>query len=143
MSKFVQKSLHSISVPHYKNTMDCATEMMPVPERVLLPMIQHMGAPCEPMVKVGDQVKVGQLIGDAGSPMSAPIYSSVSGKVTAISEFINPMGMRTSAVAIESDGEQTISEEIQIPSVSTKEEFLAAIRKSGLVGLGGAGFPPM
>ena len=141
VSKFVQKSLHSISVPHYKNTMDCATEMMPVPERVLLPMIQHMGAPCEPMVKVGDQVKVGQLIGDAGSPMSAPIYSSVSGKVTAISEFINPMGMRTSAVAIESDGEQTISEEIQIPSVSTKEEFLAAIRKSGLVGLGGAGFP--
>ena len=78
VSKFVQKSLHSISVPHYKNTMDCATEMMPVPERVLLPMIQHMAAPCEPMVKVGDQVKVGQLIGDAGSPMSAPIYSRCS-----------------------------------------------------------------
>lgn len=141
VSKFVAKSLHSISVPHYKNTMDSGTEIMPVPDKVLLPMIEHMGAPCEPVVKVGDLVKVGQLIGDTDAYMSAPIYSSVSGKVTAISEFINPMGMRTPAVAIECDGEQTISEDVRPPEVSSKEDFLKAVRKSGLVGLGGAGFP--
>ncbi|WP_262396440.1 electron transport complex subunit RsxC [Zongyangia hominis] len=141
MSKFVAKPLHSISVPHYKNTMDSGTEIMPVPEKVLLPMIQHMGAPCEPVVKVGDLVKVGQLIGDTDAFMSAPIYSSVSGKVTSISEFINPMGMRTPAIAIESDGEQAISEDVRPPEVHSKEDFLKAVRKSGLVGLGGAGFP--
>ena len=137
----LKMNLNGVKVPHHKNTMNCETVSMPVPASVTIPLLQHMGAPCTPVVKVKDEVKVGQLLADSDAFMSVPIHSSVSGTVTAIEDFINPNGVRTQTIVIACDGEQTVDESIAPPVVENREDFIAAIRKSGLVGLGGAGFP--
>lgn len=130
-----------VKVPHNKNTMDCKIIRMPIPEKVVLPMQQHIGAPCSPTVKVGDTVKVGQVIGDTDKFISAPIHSSVSGKVTSIADTVLANGRMAPAVTIESDGEMTLFEGIEKPVINNADDFRKAIRDSGLVGLGGAGFP--
>ncbi len=104
-------------------------------------MSMHIGAPCKPTVKVGDIVAVGQPIGEPGGFVSAPIHASVSGKVVAVEDMLNAMGSMVKAVVIESDGLQTVWEGVKPPEVTDTESFLAAVRASGLVGLGGAGFP--
>ena len=104
-------------------------------------MLMNMGAPCTPLVKVGDAVKVGQKIGDTDAFMSVPVHSSVSGTVKAVTEIKLANGNTCKAVTIETDGEQTVSEEVQSPVINSKEEFIKAIRESGITGLGGAGFP--
>ena len=135
------KSLRGIFVKHLKNTAEEKTVSMPVPSTVTIPMSMHLGAPCEPLVKMGDLVKVGQKIGDSSAPFSAPIHASVSGKVKQITEFRNAMGATSKAVVIEVDGEQAISEEVTVPVVNSREDFINAVKESGVVGLGGAGFP--
>jgi len=100
-----------------------------------------MGPPCEAQVKVGDEVKVGQVIGDSTAFLSVPIHSSVSGKVKNIADILMPSGNRVPSVVIDADGLQTPAEGIAPPKVTDKESFIAAVRSSGLVGLGGAGFP--
>ena len=85
-------SLPSIHVKHQKNTAELESVIMPVPAEVTISMSQHIGAPCKPVVKVGDTVKVGQLIGDSEAAVSAPIHSSVSGKVKAIEQIFNARG---------------------------------------------------
>ena len=135
------KSLRGIFVKHLKNTAEEKTVSMPVPSTVTIPMSMHIGEPCEPLVKMGDLVKVGQKIGESNAPFSAPIHASVSGKVKQVTEFRNALGMVSKAVVIESDGEQAISEEVKVPVVNSREEFIAAVKESGVVGLGGAGFP--
>ena len=130
-----------VHAPHRKNTADCETVVMPPPERMVLAMSQHLGAPCVPTVKPGDRVAVGQVVGDSDKPLSAPIHSGVSGTVTGMTELLLPGGRTTQAVVIEADGEQRMAEDIAPPKVETREEFIAAVRASGLVGLGGAGFP--
>ena len=112
-----------------------------VPKTVYIPMAMHIGAPAVLAVKVGDAVKVGTLIGESGAGLSSPVYSSVSGTVKKIDEIIAIAGNHVPTVVIESDGEQTIDESISPYEVNTKEAFLEALRKSGIVGLGGAGFP--
>ena len=129
-----------VHAPHRKHTAECETVRMPAPERIVLAMAQHIGAPCVPTVKVGDTVAVGQVVGDSGKPVSAPIHSGVSGRVAAITELLLPGG-KTQAVVIESDGEGRVHESVRPPVVNTREDFLQAVRASGLVGLGGAGFP--
>jgi electron transport complex protein RnfC len=121
--------------------MDMETRRMPVPEKVYICMSQHMGPPCDILAEVGDEVKVGQIIGDSGAFLSAPIHSSVSGKVTGISEIIMPNGTRSKTLVIETDKKQTLHESVKPPSVTDRESFLKAVRAAGLVGLGGAGFP--
>lgn len=128
-------------VPHRKNTKDMETVDMPVPAMVTIPMSMHIGAPCTPKVKVGETVYVGQVIGDSDAFVSAPIHSSVSGKVKKIDTILSSNGANTPCVIIESDGEQTPDPSIQPPKVENNEDLLKAIRNSGLVGLGGAGFP--
>lgn len=130
-----------VHAPHRKNTAEMRTVDMPVPARVCIVMQQHIGAPCIPCVKKGDEVKVGQLIGDSEKPVSAPIYSSVSGVVAEISDVMLTNGAMSKAVVIDTDGNQTVTDGIMPPMITNKEEFLAAVRKCGLVGLGGAGFP--
>ncbi len=141
MSKLFSKSLNGVKVKHCKNTMEQETVVMPVPDKVVIPMKQHMGKECDPTVKLTDLVKVGQLIGDTTAFIGAPIHSSVSGKVVAIDEFISPSGEKNKAVVIETDKLQEMDESIAPPVVTNHQEFVAAIRASGLVGLGGAGFP--
>jgi electron transport complex protein RnfC len=101
----------------------------------------HIGAPARPVVKVGDLVKVGTLIGEAGGAVSSPIYASVSGKVTKITDFLLSNGATVPAVVMESDGEMTPDEGLTPPVVDSRESLIEAVRKSGVVGLGGAGFP--
>ena len=130
-----------VKVAHHKNTAEMAIERMPVPQRVVLPMQQHIGVPCTPLVKVGDTVAVGQKIGDSDKFISAPIHASISGTVVAVGDVKLANGIITKGVTIESDGEMRLYEGIKPPVVTNKAELCAAVRESGLVGLGGAGFP--
>lgn len=137
----VKKVRGGVKVAHHKNTAELEVVRIPTPSRVVIPMQQHIGAPCEPVVKVGDEVAVGQLIGDSDKFVSAPIHASVSGTVTAIGDIKMPNGSVSKAVTIESDGEMRLWEGIKPPKVETREDLIKAVRDSGLVGLGGAGFP--
>lgn len=133
--------LSGVHVKHCKNTADLKPCRIPVPKTVVIPMSMHIGAPAKPVVKVGDEVKVGQLIGEGGGGLSAPVYSSVSGKVKKIDEMLTVAGGQMQTVVIESDGEQSVCETVVPYEVNSREEFLDALSKSGIVGLGGAGFP--
>ena len=128
-------------VPHFKNTADFKTVIMPPPERVYIAMQQHIGAPCEPLVKKGDHVDVGQIIGDSDKYVSAPIHSSVSGTVEAFTEIILPSGAKVNTVVILSDGQMTPYAGLTPNPVTSRDELVKASRDCGLVGLGGAGFP--
>lgn len=128
-------------VPHVKSTADMETVTMPLPKKILLPMQQHIGAPCKPVVKKGDAVYVGSVVGEAGGFVGADIHSGVSGTVTGVEPMMAPTGRMVETVIIEPDGEQTIDALLLPPVVQDRESFLAAVRASGLVGLGGAGFP--
>ena len=138
MSLFKLGKLH---VPHRKNTAGMAAVRMTPPESVLIPMSQHIGAPATPVVKVGDKVYVGTLIGEASGYVSANIHSSVSGTVKKIESYLASNGKSIPAVLIESDGEMTPDPALAPPEVNDFESFNAAVRASGLIGLGGAGFP--
>ncbi|WP_028517293.1 electron transport complex subunit RsxC [Ruminococcus flavefaciens] len=135
------KKLNGIRLKHRKNTENSSTVVFPIPQKVRIPMSMTMGAPCQPLVKVGDEVKVGQKIGDSDVPFSAPVHSGVSGKVVALTDYRNAMGAVCKMVEIETDGQQTVSEEVKPPVVTDKESFVKAVRESGACGLGGAGFP--
>lgn len=136
-----KRRLHGIKVPHRKNTMNEMTEIMGIPDVVYITMSQHIGAPCKPLVAVGDQVTVGQLIGDTDAFVSAPIHSSVSGKVIAIEDILSSLGTMDKTVVIKADKNQTLYAGIKVPEVQSRAEFVKAVRDSGLVGLGGAAFP--
>lgn len=130
-----------VHVDHMKNTAESKSETMPVPAKVVIAMQQHIGAPCEPIVKVGDSVMVGQKIADSVSAVCAPIHASVSGTVKAIGTMLMPNGAEVPTVEIESDGLQTVSPDLRVPIITNRSELCRAVRESGLVGLGGAGFP--
>ena len=134
-------SLHGVHVPHRKSTAEKSAVRMAPPARVVLPMSMHIGRPAEVQVRVGDTVFVGTMIGAATAPVSSPVFSSVSGKVVGVQELLLSSGGYTSAVVIESDGEMTPDPTIAPPVVDSRETLLSALAASGIVGLGGAGFP--
>ena len=133
--------LHGVHVPHRKNTAECVPVRMPVPAVVTIPMSMNIGKAAVPVVKPGDTVKVGQLIAEAGGFVSSPVYSGVSGKVKKIDQMLLFHGASCPAIVIESDGEQSVYEELKAPEVTDFRSFINAVRDSGVVGLGGAGFP--
>ena len=128
-------------VPHRKGTADRPTVSMPPPAKVIIPLLQHIGVICEATVQKGDTVKVGQIIGDSTKPMSAPVHSSVSGTVTSVDFQLWAGGVQVMTVEIQPDGLQTPLDTLTPPNITNKGEFIQAVRASGLVGLGGAGFP--
>ncbi len=128
-------------LPHNKHTAEMESIVLAPPEKVIISMSQHIGAPCEPTVAVGDKVYVGTIVGNSDAFVSAPIHSSVSGEVSEITTIRMPAGNEVKAVVITSDGEMTPDPDIKPPKVDTIEDFISAVRASGLVGLGGAGFP--
>ncbi len=134
-------SLHGVRVPHRKHTAGAASTVLPTPATVTIPVSMHIGAPATPAVKAGDPVFVGTLIAAQNGFVSSPVYSSVSGKVKAVSDMTMSGGARASAIIIEADGAQTPDPAIAPPAVTNREELIEAIRASGIVGLGGAGFP--
>ena len=133
--------LGKLKLPHRKDTAGMPAMRMDAPKEVLLPMSQHIGAPATPVVKAGDKVFVGTLVGEAGGYVSSPIYSSVSGTVKKVENYLMSSGRICPAVRIESDGEMTKDPSIAPPTITDFDSFSEAVRKSGLVGLGGAGFP--
>ncbi|MEI3078198.1 MAG: RnfABCDGE type electron transport complex subunit C [Oscillospiraceae bacterium] len=137
----MKRYLHGIHVAGHKSTAQMSAVKLPLPDSVVIPMAMHIGAPAKPVVKVGDYVKTGQLIGEPGGFVSAPIYASVSGTVKKIGEMLGSNGRMMQTVEIESDGLDARWEGIQPPKLETMQDFLDAVRASGLVGLGGAGFP--
>ena len=133
-------SLHGIKVPHRKNTAESASVRMTA-SVVNIPTAMHIGKPATPVVKVGDLVQVGTLIAEQSGFVSSPVYASVSGKVTKIQDMLLSNGGFAPAITIESDGEMAADESIAPPVVNSREDLIEAIKKSGMVGLGGAGFP--
>lgn len=130
--------------PHFKEpTSRIKIEKALEPKVVTIPLSQHIGAPCEPLVKAGDMVKVGQKIGEATSFVSAPIHSSVSGVVKAVKKCLTPGGEGL-CVIIESDGLNNLHEGV-IPKgdidTLSGEEIKNIIKEAGIVGMGGAAFP--
>src|SRR6056297_1317245 len=102
-----------IHPPHFKKqTEESPIEEAFLPKEVVIPLHQHIGASCNPIVKVGDKVKVGQKIGDTKAFVSAPIHSSVSGIVTKIAQRSTPSGSKATCVIIQVDGKQEIYEDI-------------------------------
>ena len=89
-----------------KLTSEIATKVAALPQQAIFPLSQHIGAPAKPVVKKGDQVKVGTLIAEAGGFVSAPIYSSVSGTVLKIDEAIDATGYRKPAIIISVEGDE-------------------------------------
>lgn len=134
-----------VHMNEHKNTEHCRIEKLPAPERVYIPMSQHIGAHCKPVVAVGDTVCKGQLIGSAESGLFCPVHSSVSGKVVAIEEMKMTSGVTVVNVVIENDYENRLD-----PSVkpfgkklaeTSPEEIVEIVKNAGISGMGGATFP--
>jgi electron transport complex protein RnfC len=113
------------------------------PKIVVIPLSQHIGAPCKALVSIGQEVKKGEIIGEAGGFVSAPVHSSVSGKVTAIGEFPNAMGRTVLSVVIENDlkDEWTTLKDTPDYIGLSSDELRDKIKAAGIVGMGGAAFP--
>ena len=124
---------------------DKETVVFPAPDTVVIPMSQHIGAPCKPLVKKGDLVTVGQKIGD-NQGLCVPVHASVSGKVKAVSAMAHTNGSTVMSVVIENDHLDTLCEDIkprtqeEVDALS-KEELIGIVREAGIVGMGGATFP--
>ncbi len=115
-----------------------------IPKRVIIPLSQHIGAPCKPAVVIGQEVKKGEKIGESGGFVSAPVHASVSGKVVAIGNFPHVLGMDMPSVVIESDGkDEWVSglKETTDYALLSPDELKKMVSDAGIVGMGGATFP--
>lgn len=128
-------------------------ENMPLPEEVVLPVSQHIGAPATPVVKKGDKVRRGDRVADAGGFVSAPVHTPISGTVTKIDVCRTPQGMPVQAIYIKSDEadraadaeamanrDKAARSEAEIAALDAKA-IIDIIKNAGIVGLGGATFP--
>ena len=124
---------------------DAPVQNFPEPDILVVPMSQHIGAPCKPLVKKGDPVTVGQKIGD-NTGLCVPVHSPVSGKVKSVEMKAHSSGTTMMSVVIENDHLGTLCEEIQPRTQEqvdalTPEELMEIIHQAGVVGMGGATFP--
>ena len=131
---------------HKEITATMAVTAMKVPDKVVIPLQQHIGAPCEPLesIDVGTEVKLGQKIADSSGFVSAPIHASVSGTISAIGPYNHPLGRPVQAITIESDGQDHWDDSIKPAGDLGKlsqDDLRKIIREAGIVGLGGATFP--
>ena len=122
-----------VHVTHHEHTSHKQSVEMPAPQFVTISMSQHMGAPCTPTVKVGDTVKVGQVVGNSNAFVSVPVHASVSGTVKKIEKVTVNDGTKVDAVVIESDGKMELFEELKPPVINNLSDLLKAARESGLV----------
>ncbi len=124
---------------------DKETQVFPEPDVLVIPMSQHIGAPCKPLVKKGDLVTVGQKIGD-NQGLCVPVHASVSGKVKSVGAMAHTNGSTVMSVVIENDHLGTLCEDIkprtqeEVDALSN-EDLINIIREGGIVGMGGATFP--
>lgn len=120
-----------------------AIRVLPLPVKVILPVVQHAGAPAAVIVKVGDRVKTGSLIARMSAAVSANIHASVSGIVSKIEETVDASGYKINSVEIIRDGDDWDDTIFLNPVIRdfTPPEILQKIREAGIVGMGGASFP--
>ena len=135
--------IHPKENKHYAE--DKAVQVFPEPDLLVIPMQQHIGAPCLPLVKKGDLVTVGQKLGD-NQGLCVPVHSPVSGKVKAVEMRPHTSGVNVMSVVIENDHQDTICETCKPRSAEevaalTAQDLMAIIREAGIVGMGGATFP--
>ena len=135
-----------IHPPENKLTADIPIEYLPIPDIVIIPISQHIGAPASPIVNKGDYVKTGQILAEGKGFVSANIHSSVSGKVNRIDTVVDTSGYRQPAVFIDVEGdewEESIDRgsELITDIKLSAEEITKRCLDSGIVGLGGATFP--
>ena len=124
-------------------TNEKAIEQLAPPKQVIIPMSQHFGAPCTPIVKKGDHVRIGQKIGEFKG-LGAPVHASVSGTVAAVEPRPYSMGGDVMSVIIDNDFQDEISEEVVAPAdpdLLSVEEMIEIVKNAGIVGMGGATFP--
>ena len=136
-----KKEISSLHVPHNKHTAGCIPERIAPPAEVILPMNMHSGNVAEPIVSVGDRVRVGQLIAREEGRFSSPVHATVSGTVTEISPIPTAKGKEVLAIRIQNDGLMEPDPDLKPPVIEDCDSFLQAVRDGGLVGLGGAAFP--
>jgi len=136
---------HGIHPPEYKYPTEAkAIEVMPPPEKVHIPLLQHFGSPAKPLVKKGEEVLLGQKVGESTALFSANIHASVSGKVLSVDGVHHPLGKPVPAVTVANDGEDRLAPEIQgsgDPFSLEPENICQVVKEAGIVGLGGAAFP--
>jgi electron transport complex protein RnfC len=136
---------HGIHPPELKDSSKKQTlEPLPPPEKIVIPLHQHFGSPAEPLVKKGDEVCLGQKIGEGQSLFSASVHSSVSGKVLSVDGHNHPLGKPVLSVTIANDGEDSLFPEVpdhKDPFSLSPEEIRQKVKEAGIVGLGGAAFP--
>jgi len=124
-------------------TQDLPIEILPIPKEVFIPLQQHIGAPCKPLVEVGDTVKVGQVIGSTDAYVSSPVHATISGTVKDIGKYHTPTDARTlmvHIVASESEESNRVYTEVDWKNLSI-DDLKERIKNAGIVGLGGAAFP--
>jgi len=129
--------------PEKKLTKNAEIKTAPLPQKVVVFMLQHAGAPAKPIVQVGQQVKTGQVIGEPQGTISAYVHSPITGTVTSVSKINSPVhGMAVEAITIErsSDDDWELLPAVDYERAS-REELLDVVKKAGIVGLGGAMFP--
>lgn len=136
-----KKNISSLHIPHNKHTAGSVPVRIATPQEVVLPMDMHSGGLAVPIVNVGDYVRVGQLIAKEDGRFSSPVHATVSGTVVEIAPMLRASGREVLAIRIESDGKMEKDPSLKAPVINNCDEFLEAIRQSGVVGLGGAAFP--
>ena len=134
-----------IHVDEHKNTKKSQIRRMPAPAEVFIPMNQHIGVPCKPVVSVGETVTRGQVIGVVEAGLGCPVHASVSGVVKELLVKHDAQGRDLQTIVIENDGLNTLCPDIKpfekALTETSAEEIVEVIRKAGLCGMGGAGFP--
>ena len=128
-----------------KRTRDVAVQVFPEPDTLVVSMSQHIGVPCEPLVKKNDLVKKGQKIGD-NKGLCVPVHSPVSGIVKAVEARPHSNGTTVMSVVIENDHQDTLDDDVrprtqEEVAALTPEDLVNIIREAGIVGMGGASFP--
>lgn len=133
--------IHPHDEKHYSSSAPISD--FPTPQRVIIHLSQHIGAPSTPIVQVGDEVLKGQKIAEASGFVSIPQHASISGKVTRISKFMHPTGALSMGIEITSDGQNKSVELIDDNGYMELDvqEMKARIAEAGICGMGGAGFP--
>ncbi|GAB4273362.1 MAG: electron transport complex subunit RsxC [Candidatus Rifleibacteriota bacterium] len=128
--------------PELKNTAGKSIVELPLPEKVILHVSQHIGAPAKPVCKITDKVECGQLIAEAGGFVSANVHATVSGKIIGSGNFMHPFGVPTPAIVIERNPEAAEpTYEYENGFNLNIDEIKTRIQNAGIVGLGGATFP--
>ena len=134
--------------PEEKDTRALPIEELPAPEKVFIPLSQHIGAMAKPIISQGDRVKIGTKIAEVGGYVSAPIHASISGTVMGVVDYPHPTGRAVPAIEIEGDGKDAWDDRVNSNALTgdaikglTPGKITEIIKEAGIVGMGGAAFP--